>query len=578
MRTRFAALVAALFLASLLAVSPPSTAPVGAATEPVPVIDGFRLVDAQTHEVFDTYEPGEVVHLDPRHLPDAYDIEAFGRGIASVEFVTTVNGVAPSSRVENLDPYTVAGGQAGDDFRPVELVGETTTFTATPYSVHESVWRSEGGHDGPPAFIEVHLYEHDFLVDSISDDPDADPGDGVCATDGGTCTLRAAIAEANTLEASTSIAITQDPERTGHDGTYAFTNSQMFIYKPMRIDGSGTVTLDAQQQSRHFVIATDETVYLNSLEFVYGSAHGQGQDEEGGAIFIELAEVHLEHVYFGANRARNGGAVAVRWGKLFTVDVRFVANRAGIWDDEEFGDGRLLGGDGGTIHAYRSNVHLDRTNAYSNSATRYGGAIFVRGVTMSIDHSRFSQNYSGSNGGAIFSEQSWIGLAFSTVATNEAGFLEDLPDWRRTGGGLYLGAWGADRSAVLLAATTIVHNDTYRDGLDEYGDCAAGEGRDGRVTIVSYGANLIGNGETCLWDLSGEGDLPTLFGYAPEIGPDIWNPPVGGPAHDAVPTGLPGMLSCGGLDFFGTPRPSGGACDIGATEVIVGAAPYPGAE
>src|SRR4051812_28097018 len=37
----------------------------------------------------------------------------------------------------------------------------------------------------------------DVIVDSTADQPDADPGDGACATAAGDCTLRAAIQEAN---------------------------------------------------------------------------------------------------------------------------------------------------------------------------------------------------------------------------------------------------------------------------------------------------------------------------------------------------------------------------------------------
>jgi len=39
-----------------------------------------------------------------------------------------------------------------------------------------------------------------FTVNSTDDGLDADLGDGVCATDGGVCTLRAAIQEANALD------------------------------------------------------------------------------------------------------------------------------------------------------------------------------------------------------------------------------------------------------------------------------------------------------------------------------------------------------------------------------------------
>lgn len=44
-----------------------------------------------------------------------------------------------------------------------------------------------------------------FTVNSTDDGPDANPGDGVCATSGGTCTLRAAIQEANALTGTDTI-------------------------------------------------------------------------------------------------------------------------------------------------------------------------------------------------------------------------------------------------------------------------------------------------------------------------------------------------------------------------------------
>lgn len=36
-----------------------------------------------------------------------------------------------------------------------------------------------------------------FAVDSVGDQSDSNPGDGTCATSGGSCTLRAALEEAN---------------------------------------------------------------------------------------------------------------------------------------------------------------------------------------------------------------------------------------------------------------------------------------------------------------------------------------------------------------------------------------------
>ncbi len=50
-----------------------------------------------------------------------------------------------------------------------------------------------------------------FVVNSNADKTDANPGDGLCDTGEGECTLRAAVQEANALEGSDSISI---PEGT----------------------------------------------------------------------------------------------------------------------------------------------------------------------------------------------------------------------------------------------------------------------------------------------------------------------------------------------------------------------------
>ncbi len=53
-----------------------------------------------------------------------------------------------------------------------------------------------------------------FLVDARTDAGDADPGDGVCASAGGACTLRAAIDETNALPGEDVVEIPPAPTRS----------------------------------------------------------------------------------------------------------------------------------------------------------------------------------------------------------------------------------------------------------------------------------------------------------------------------------------------------------------------------
>jgi CSLREA domain-containing protein len=51
------------------------------------------------------------------------------------------------------------------------------------------------------------VYAISFTVNDTSDQVDAGPGDGICRTSSGTCTLRAAIQEANALPGADTIQV-----------------------------------------------------------------------------------------------------------------------------------------------------------------------------------------------------------------------------------------------------------------------------------------------------------------------------------------------------------------------------------
>jgi CSLREA domain-containing protein len=79
-----------------------------------------------------------------------------------------------------------------------------------------------------------------FTVDSTADDPDADAEDGACATAANACTLRAAIAEANTRAGSDTIAF----DIPG-DGVQTI---QLTKALPVLKDASGPTTIDGYTQ------------------------------------------------------------------------------------------------------------------------------------------------------------------------------------------------------------------------------------------------------------------------------------------------------------------------------------------
>ena len=71
-----------------------------------------------------------------------------------------------------------------------------------------------------------------FTVNSTGDQTDVTPGNGVCATAGGQCTLRAAIVEANNLMGADTINVPA--------GTYT-TGSVLAVSTNVTINGAGAI-------------------------------------------------------------------------------------------------------------------------------------------------------------------------------------------------------------------------------------------------------------------------------------------------------------------------------------------------
>jgi hypothetical protein len=121
-----------------------------------------------------------------------------------------------------------------------------------------------------------------YRVDSTLDAPDADPADGVCATAGGVCTLRAAVMQANFLTAPVTITLpagTYRLTRPGQDDNALVgdldINRELAIQGAgpgqSIIDGNGAVTDD-----RAFEVHPAASASLVGLEIVNGAALNGG--------------------------------------------------------------------------------------------------------------------------------------------------------------------------------------------------------------------------------------------------------------------------------------------------------------
>ncbi len=121
-----------------------------------------------------------------------------------------------------------------------------------------------------------------LTVNDLGDTPDASPGDGLCATSGGVCTLRAAVEEANAIPACTPLTINFSVTGTINLATVL----PALDHPNLTITGPGATSLDVHRNSptpfRIFAISASRTVTITGLKITNGLAAGTNN---GGGVF-----------------------------------------------------------------------------------------------------------------------------------------------------------------------------------------------------------------------------------------------------------------------------------------------------
>ncbi len=260
-----------------------------------------------------------------------------------------------------------------------------------------------------------------FTVNSTGDQADANPGNGVCSTSTGTCTLRAAVQEANalveadtinfSLAANSTITLT-----TGTSSSSTNNRRALTITESLAINGSGSsgLTISGGWNSVNgstvgwgiFFLptganASSRTVAISDLSLRNGNPGSNTggtspgvPNSNGGAIFAEGGTVNISRVTFGNNHANDGSALDIETGTTLNVTNSTFSN--GMARDD---GGAVDISNGGT--ATFSNVTFANNRSQSGSSTGTGGtggAIRVDGA-LNLSYVTMAYNVGGAAGG-----------------------------------------------------------------------------------------------------------------------------------------------------------------------------------
>lgn len=321
-----------------------------------------------------------------------------------------------------------------------------------------------------------------FTVDSTIDAVDANPGDGLCATGTGECTLRAAIQETNALTGADIVELPAGTYTIAISGTgeEAAAAGDLDITDDLTIRGSGgdLTIVDAAGLDRALHVHGPAATSISNSTIRGGSeaASGGPYSGAGGGILNSGGSIILSGVVVSRSTAA-GGAGIYNTGRLTVEGSRIEENIASA-------------GDGGGINSSAGSVvSLNSSAITGNIAGRDGAGIYAEG-SLTIEATKVIGNMAnatiGDGGGIFVTETGLAALTDATVRDNVT---------RGSGGGVF--------SVGQLRVTDAVVTDNAAQngnggGIFVAGGVASLEGTTINANAASLGGGVFSSGTLTL--------------------------------------------------------------------------------
>src|SRR4051812_32604953 len=397
----------------------------------------------------------------------------------------------------------------------------------------------------------------EFAVDSPTDAVDADVGDGKCASaaEGGGCTLRAAVQEANAAGAASTIVIPAGRFRltiaavpaAGSASDSDAGNGDLDLNGEVTLRGAGAdrTIVDGGGVDRVFETDGRASARLSDMTITGGdSTAGGSQEIDLGGGILNKGKITLDRVAIVGNLADGGGGMFSIPGTDPVIrDSLIAGNRA-------YSGGGLRLDAGGQITNTTITGNTLLTLPPDWPTTKPVGA-----TVPTVDE------ISGWGGGIDNRGGDDVVIVNSTITANHA---------VKGGGGLATGQGYAPVSEQIALGRVTLRNTIVAGNTSDAGtrDCHVKD-----QVIASLGHNLDSDG-SCFLTAAGDRPKadPLLAALADNGGPTRTLALLAGsPAIDAG-----GAEGCPGADQRGVGRPQGASCDIGAFEYVT-PAPAPAA-
>jgi CSLREA domain-containing protein len=286
-----------------------------------------------------------------------------------------------------------------------------------------------------------------FVVDTTEDDVDVSPGDGVCLSGGGTCTLRAAVMEANAFAGADVIDLTaiNDPANPitltldGVDETFTATSSG---------DAPCTAIVEADASIGDLDVTESVSIQGSgpALTVVRWDVQSATDPNVGDRIFHvqSLSGGSVDGVRFSGLRVENGSvgiAATLDATNVYNCEVTGASPSRKAWQFRRFGGGIAVGGGAAVVlfdEALHAGANAEPVRPEDDGSSDIDGVELAEVAVVG--------NWSGADGGGLDSTVR-VGITDSVFSDNEAD---------GAGGGLRLGAGGAILRTLIGDASSDV--------------------------------------------------------------------------------------------------------------------------
>ncbi len=289
-----------------------------------------------------------------------------------------------------------------------------------------------------------------FVVNDFNDVVDAAAGDGICATSGAVCTLRAAITEANALAGADVITLPAGTYTIGiaEASDNANANGDFDITSDIAINGAGSAStfVEANVASgvaigrvfhiRGLAAANTIIATLDGLTVRNGR---YPNNTFGAGIRIDQGTNHnvtLSNLIVSGNlNSTSGGGISISGATTPTITISnstITGNGAGSAVTGTGANGAGLHVNTiATVNISNSTISNNASNnaIATSTASIFGGGVFIGGGTTTITNSTISGNSvaitgAGSTGasfaGGIYNQQAILNITDSNVINNTA--------------------------------------------------------------------------------------------------------------------------------------------------------------